>query len=252
MKRSTDVSFKLRDQNWSPVGADDQFLKRVAAQVRGDRRQRSARGFGQFRRCQNEAPQGQYAHRDWVYYDAATFAAGAAFANTVFFAVPQGAGGKNLNTTNLQGQGGQLPAGEVLTVTSIRVYISNLTVPADLQNIISLVSLQFKVRNYPIWQSTPEFLPAGCGGVVLAGANLGATLPTGTAQFLSSTNGMPTQGSVYNFQVPYVLGSLENFAVILNPETAFNMVAATATNPLGVGTTIKIYLEGVIDRLLAG
>ena len=249
MKQQRDVSFKLSDQNWSPVGSDDKFLKRVAAQVRGDRRN-SARGFG-FRRSKNEAPQGQYAHRDWVYYDAATFGPGAAFANTVFFAVPQGAGGKNLNVTNLQGQGGQLPAGEVLTITSIRIYVSNLTVPADLQNLISLVSVQFKVRNYPIFQCTPEFLPAGVGGVTLATAQLG-TAPAGTATIASTTNGLPTQASVYNFQVPYILGSLENFAVILNPDTAFNMVAGAGTNPLGVGTTIKIYLEGVIDRLLAG
>jgi hypothetical protein len=249
MKHATDVSFKLSDQNWSPVGADDRFLKRVASQVRGDRRM-SGRGFG-MRRCRNEAPQNQYAHRDWVYYDAASFGAGVAFANTVFFAVPQGAGGKNLNVTNLQGQGGQLPAGEVLTLTSIRIYISNLTVPADLQNIISLVSVQFKVRNYPIFQSTPEFLPPGVGGVAISAAQLGVA-PAGTATITSTSNGFPTQASVYNFQVPYVLGSLENFAVILNPETAFNMVAAAGVNPLGVGTTIKIYLEGVIDRLLAG
>ena len=169
----------------------------------------------------------------------------------MFFAVPQGAGGKNLNVTNLQGQGGQLPAGEILTITSIRIYISNLTVPADLQNLINLVSVQFKVRNYPIWQSTPEFLPAGVGGVTQSAAQLGVG-PAGTATITSTTNGTPTQSSVYNFQVPYILGSLENFAVVLNPETAFNMVAVAGTNPLGVGTTIKIYLEGVIDRLLAG
>jgi hypothetical protein len=250
MKRSTDVGFKLKNRDWSPVGADD-FMKRVAAQVRGDRRQRSARGFGQFRRCQNEAPQGQYAHRDWFYWDTASVAAGAAFPQIVFFAVPQGAAGKNLNVTNLQGQGGQLPAGEVLTITSIRIEISNLTVPADFQNINNLVSVQFKVRNYPILQCTPEFLSPGFGAVTASAAQLGVA-PAGTATVTSTSNGLPTQASVYNFAVPYVLGSLENFAVILNPETAFNMVAAAATNPLGVGTTIKVALEGVIDRLLAG
>jgi hypothetical protein len=234
---------------------DRMLRQRVESRAREDRFVRdSRRGLGcmGFRRQKNEAPDQQYAHRDWVYFDAFSVAAGAAFAATTMFSVPQGSGGKLLNTTNLQGQGGQLPAGEILTIKSIRLYISNTTVPADLQNIISNVSFQFKVRNYPIFQCGPEFLPPGNGGVVLAGANLGATLPTGTAQFLSSTNGMPTQGSVYNFSIPYKLGMLENFQILLNPDVAFNMVAVTGTNPIGLGTTIKCYLEGVRDILLAG
>jgi hypothetical protein len=243
----TVADFKLSSLPWSPD--DGGFAAKVERQMRGGSRL-SRRGFG-IQRRKNEAPQGQYAHRDWIYYDSATFAAGAAFANTVFFAVPQGAAGKNLNVTNLQGQGGQLPAGEVLTITSIRILIANLTVPADFQNINDLVSVQFKVRNYPIFQCTPEFLSPGCGAVTASAAQLG-TAPAGTATVTSTSNGTPTQSSVYNFQVPYILGSLENFAVILNPETAFNMTAAAAVNPLGVGATIKVILEGVIDRLLAG
>ena len=215
---------------------------------------RSHRGLGPmgFARRKNEAPDQQYAHRDWVYYDAFSVNAGSAFAATTMFSVPQGQSGKLLNTTNLQGQGGQLPAGEILTITSIRLYIANTTVPVDLQNIISDVSVQFKVRNYPIFQCGPEFLPPGNGGIVISGANLGATLPTGTAQFLSTSNGQPTQGSVYNFNIPYKLGMLENFQIFLNADVPFNMVAATGTNPLGLGTTVKCYLEGVRDILLAG
>lgn len=214
---------------------------------------KSRRGLGPmgFGRKQNEAPDNQYAHRDWVYYDAFSVNAGAAFAATTMFSVPQGSGGKLLNTTNLQGQGGQLPAGEILTVTSIRLYIANTTVPVDLQNIISNVSTQFKVRNYPIFQCTPEFLPAGNGGIAMSVGNLGV-LPTGTASVVSTSNGYPTQASVYSFAIPYKLGMLENFQIFLNPDVAFSMVASTGTNPLGVGTTIKCYLEGVRDILLAG
>jgi hypothetical protein len=242
-------------------GADEKeiqnrlLLQRVESRARADRfaRCESKRGFGSigFGRKKNEGIQTIYAHRDWVYYDAFSVAAGAAFAATTMFSVPQGSGGKLLNTTNLQGQGGQLPAGETLTIKSIRLYVSNLTVPADLQNIISNVSVQFKVRNYPIFQCTPEFLPPGNGGVALALSQLG-TAPAGTAAAYSTSNGMPTQTSVYNFDIPYVLGSLENFQIFLNPDVAFNMTAAAATNPLGVGTTIKCYLEGVRDIMPAG
>jgi hypothetical protein len=238
----------------------DKLLKqRVAARAREDRafsgrHAHSRRGLGPmgFLRKKNESPSGVFGIRDWVYYDAVSFAAGAAFATTTFFAVPQGQGGKLFNTTNLQGQGGQLPAGETLTIKSIRLYIANTTIGPDLQNIISNVSVHFKVRQVPIFQCTPEFLPPGCGGVILSGGNLGATLPTGTAQFQSSTNGMPTQGSVYNFSVPYLLESLENFQIILSPDVAFSMAAATAVDPLGLGTTIKCYLEGVRNAILGG
>jgi hypothetical protein len=231
----------------------DRLLRqRVERGARADRfmRSQSHRGFGLMRK-KNEAPDNQYAHRDWVYFDAFTVAAGAAFPATVMFSVPQGSGGKVLATSNLQGQGGQLPAGEILTITSIRLYISNLTVPADLQNIITNVSVQFKVRNYPIFQCTPEFLPPGNGGITISQAQLG-TAPTGSAASVSTSNGQPTQGSVYTFNIPYKLGMLENFQILLNPDNAFNMTAATGTNPLGVGTTIKCYLEGVRDILLAG
>jgi|SRR5271154_1761327 len=238
----------------------DRLLKqRVAARAREDRAfsgryAQSRRGLGPmgFGRKRNESPSGIFGIRDWVYYDAVSFAAGAAFATTTFFAVPQGQGGKLFNTTNLQGQGGQLPSGETLTIKSIRLYISNTTIPGDLQNIISNVSVQFKVRQVPIFQCTPEFLPPGVGGVVLAGANLGATLPTGTAQFLSTTNGMPSQGSVYNFAVPYLLESLENFTITINPDVGFSMAAASGVNPLGLGTTIKCYLEGIRNAILGG
>lgn len=233
----------------------DRLLRqRVETRARADRFVRnSKRGLGPmgFGRKRNEAPDSQYAHRDWVYYDAFSVNAGAAFAATTMFSVPQGSGGKLLNTSNLQGQGGQLPAGEILTITSIRLYISNLTVPVDLQNIISNVSLQFKVRNYPIFQCGPEFLPPGNGGIAISAAQLG-TAP-GTASYaVSTSNGQPTQTSVYNFNIPYKLGMLENFQILLNPDVAFNMVAATGTVPLGLGTTIKCYLEGVRDILLAG
>jgi hypothetical protein len=249
---------RLANLNWVP--GDEQayrksLLERIRAGARGDERGRrgrqSARGLG-FMRKQNESPTdgSNLFVRDGWYYDAFSFGAGAAFAKTLTFATPQG-GSKFLNQTNLTGQGGQIPSGETISLRSIRIYISNLTVPADLQNIISNVSVTFLVRNYPIYQCTPEWFPAGMGGVTLATANVG-TVPTGSAAIVSTTNGMPQQSAVYDLKYPYGLDSQEYFSVIFNPEVAFNMVAATGVNPLGVGTTIKVYLEGVKTSLLAG
>jgi hypothetical protein len=242
---------RLSEMSWKP-GSEAQYRKALLARMdrrRGDEAHRSARGFGYMRR-KNEAPDNVSSLRDGWYYDTASFGAGAAFAKTIFFALPQG-GAKFLNSTNLTGQGGQVPAGETLQVRSIRLYISNTTVPADFQNLINNVSVEFRVRNYPIYQCTPEFFPPGFGAATLCAAQLG-TAPAGTATVTSTSNGMPQQTAVYDLKVPYQLNSQESFSVILNPETAFNMTAAAAVNPLGVGTTIRIYLEGARQALVGG
>jgi hypothetical protein len=250
----------VRLSNLAWVPGDEQayrksLFERIRASQRGDERGRrgrqSQRGFGVMRK-QNESPTdgSNLFVRDGWYYDAFSFGAGAAFAKTLTFAVPQ-SGAKFLNQTNLTGQGGQIPSGETISLRSIRIYVSNLTVPADLQNIINNVSVTFLVRNYPIYQCTPEWFPAGVGGVALSATQLGVA-PAGTATITSTSNGMPQQTAVYDLKYPYGLDSQEYFAVIFNPEVAFNMVAAAAVNPLGVGTTIKVYLEGVKTSLLAG
>ncbi len=182
------------------------------------------RGFGS-RRKRNEVAQNLTSYRDGWYYDSFTVAAGAAFPVTNMFATAKGAGGKTLANTNLTGQGGQLPAGQTLLIRSIRIYITNTTVPADFQNILSNCSVQFLVDNVPIYQNTPGWFPAGYGGITTAVANVGV-LPAGTAVVASTTNGLPLQTAVYDFKFPYSLESQLNFTVLWTPETAFNMVAA--------------------------
>ena len=225
--------------------------RQVAALVAGSRSrgERSLRGFG-YRRHRNEVLAGQTTFRDGWYYDTVTFAAGAAFAKTAMFSTPIGVSSKTLASTNLTGQGGQVPAGETLVVRSIRVSISNLTVPADFANIFSNVSLQFLVRNFPIYQCTPDWFPCGNGMVTFSVGNLGV-LPTGTVSVLSTNNGLPTQDAVYNLRYPYTMESQLNFLVLLNPETAFNMTASSGVNPVGVGTTIRVYLEGDRQAVIA-
>jgi hypothetical protein len=203
--------------------------------------QRSSRGFGPHRK-RNEVAPNLSTLRDGWYYDTFSVAAGAAFAKTLMFQSAQGSS-KFLNSTNLSGNAGQVPTGDVLMLQAIRLYISNTTVPADFQNIINNCSVQFIIKNTPIYQATPEWFPAGNGGVTLSVGNLGV-LPTGTASICSTTNGMPVQTAVYEFKKPYLMESQLPFIVQINPEVAFNMTAATGVNPIGVGTTIRCWLDG--------
>src|SRR5271170_3097294 len=83
----------------------------------------SVRGFGP-RRKRNEVAPGLTSYRDGWYYDTFLVGAGAAFPTTNMFATAQGSGGKTLASTNLTGQGGQLPAGQTLLMRSLRIYIS--------------------------------------------------------------------------------------------------------------------------------
>ena len=232
---------RLSDLRWRNA-SDNEIAALVAgSRYRGAER-KSTRGFGSYRRQRNEVAPNLSTLRDGWYYDTVTFAAGAAFAKTLMFQVAQ-SGSKFLNSTNLTGNGGQVPTGDVLNLRSIRIYISNTAVPADFQNIISNVSVQFLIKNVPIYQATPEFFPAGFGGVTLAVGNLG-TLPSGTASVVSGTNGFPVQTAVYEFKKPYLMENQLPFVLQLNPEVAFSMAASSGVNPIGVGATIRVYLEG--------
>jgi hypothetical protein len=240
---------RLADLNFYPGDGSAQRARVIKRLVERERDLRSGRSFG-FRRCKNEFVQGVQSYRDGWFYDTFSVAAGAAFITQLMFALPQ-SGTKLLNSTNLTGQGGQLPAGTTLMVGAIRVSISGTTVPADVQNIFTNVTFEFKVNNVPIYQATPDYFPAGFGAPTFSAAQLG-TAPSGTATLTSITNGMPVQTAIYEFKNPYSLSSLENFVIVLTPQVAFNMVAATGVNPLGVGTTIRVYLDGMKNQIVTG
>jgi hypothetical protein len=216
-------------------------IRDLVRRSRGDN-YRSLRGFGVYQRKKNEFVNNLSAIRDNWFYDTVSFGAGAPFATTLMFQTPQ-SGAKLLNSTNLTGQGGQLPAGTTLTIYRFRVAISQLTVPADFANIVSNVTFEFKVNNTPIYQTSLDYFPAGFGPVTFSAANVG-TVPTGSSALTSTNNGLPTQNATYELQYPYQLGSQENFNVVLTPQTAFSL-SASSTNPPGVGVTIRVYLDGV-------
>ena len=214
-----------------------------------ERERASKRGFGLQRR-KNEFVQGTSSYRDGWFYDTVSFAAGAAFVTTLLFQTAQN-GSKLLNSTNLTGQGGQLPAGTTMTVGCIRVEISNLANPSDYANIMSNVTFEFKVNNVPIYQCMPNYFPAGFGCPTFSAAQVG-TAPSGTSVLTSTNNGMPVQTATYEFKNPYSLSSQENFVVVLTPQTAFNLVAGTGVNPIGVGVTIRVYLDGLKQAIVTG
>jgi len=129
MKTALAVGGRFSDLNWMPgdgVARRNQIIKRMVDRECG---LRSTRGFG-IQRRKNEFVQGTSSYRDGWFYDTVTFGAGAAFATTLAFQQQQ-SGTKLLNSTNLTGQGGQLPAGTTLKVGAIRISISGSTNPAD-------------------------------------------------------------------------------------------------------------------------
>ena len=220
----TVAGFRGSELQWR--NATDQEVARLveSSRHRGDEKSHSIRGFGP-RRKRNEVAPNLTSYRDGWFWDSFTVAAGAAFPVTNMFQVAQGNGGKTLAQTNLTGQGGQLPSGQTLLVRYIRIYISNITVPADFQNILSLCSVEFKVNNTPIYQVTPGFFPAGYGAITSAVSQVG-TAPAGTAVVVSTTNGMPVQTTAYELKFPYQLESALNFTLLWTPQTAFNMTAS--------------------------
>lgn len=208
----------------------------------------SSRGFGK-QHCresrQNPGVPGQIDVIDWTYYDSVSFAQAAAMAQTVFFQVPI-SGTKGLNATNLQGVGGQLPFPQTLTISALKVFIANNTVPADLNNLLTNVSYTLTVGLKPFFQCPLAVLTAGMGAIVTAAAQVG-TAPAGSAPLFSTSNGMPDPRAVYGLNKPIIIGYGENFNVTLQPNVAFNF-AANTTNPAGVGTTIVIHLDGILTR----
>jgi len=183
---------------------------------------------------------------NWIQYDSVSFGQSAAFTKTTLFQTPIGQAGKTLADTNMT-QAGQLQSPQKLDILAIRFYVSNNTIPVDVQNILQNVSFQLFVGTKPMWQGPCLWLTAGCGfyspsvafttaGLGLAGAGEGA---------FNTSVGVPDQRSVYSLTQVLTIESTEAFSVVLTPEHAFNMAV---TLSLGVGTTIYVGLDGELYR----
>jgi len=208
----------------------------------------SRSGFGRMphRKMQNPAVPGVTDTIDQPMYDSVTFAAGAAMAKTVMFQTTIGQGGKTLAQTNMT-VAGTLPAPWILNVRAIKFYVTNNTVPADLQNVLSNVSFTLNVGVKPFLQCPSLYLPAGMGGILTAAAQLGTSGAAQNIPLFSTSNGFPVPQAAFILDYPIQIGALENFNVTLNPETAFNFAAAGGAT-VGVGATIQVFLDGALTR----
>lgn len=182
---------------------------------------------------------------DQPIYDSFSIAANTAFAKAVLFQSPIGQGGKTLAQTNLV-VGGQLQFPQRLELHSIAVIIAGNTTFTDLVNIQQNVSFTLTVGTKPMLQVPPLFLPAGCGPIMNAVAQIG-TAAAGAQVAYSTSNGFQDMRAVFALSCPFMIESGESFNVTLNPETPFNTQANT-TNPPGVGTTIYVKLDGILYR----
>jgi hypothetical protein len=174
--------------------------------------------------------------------DSVSFGAGTAFTKTTLFQQPIGAGGKTLAQTTMRAAG-RLDNNDRFRVYSIEVYISNTTIMPDVQAIVQQVSLSFQLQNKPFIEGPVLRFPAAVGAFVSAAAQLG-TAAAGNIPLACTSNGSGNSDTIYKLANPIDIGINEGFAVILNPETAFNLTAAAATNPPGVGTTLYVFLSG--------
>lgn len=181
----------------------------------------------------------------YSFYDQVTVAANTAFPQTLLFQTQLGVGGKLLSATNMT-FGGVLPNPQRFTIWAIAALVSNLTIPADMANIVQNVTLQLQINTKPYQVGPLAQFPAGRGFQVSAVSNVG-TAPSGSAPIYTTSNGPISPAGVFMFDIPITVEQGEQFQVLLVPQTAFN-TSATTTNPPGVGTTITVFLDGNWER----
>jgi hypothetical protein len=227
-------------ERYSPAGAE-RFLRHRQSQTESLFRRL---GFKHVPRHHNPNIGGIVEVITQPQYDSVAFAQAAAFTKTTLFQNTIGQASKTLCQTNMT-QPGQLPNPQRLTVHAICVHVSNNTIPADMFNILQNVSLTFTVNTKPYFQGPVLTLPAGRGYKVDAASLSTAALAGGS--LFSASNGGTDPRATYILAAPITIEQGEQFQVILNPETAFNFTA-TATQPVGVGATITVFLDGDLER----
>ena len=190
-------------------------------------------------------------YRDGWYYDTVTFGAGAAFAKTAMFSTPIGVGGKALNSTNLTGQGGQVPAGETLNARSIPDFDFK---PGGTRGLCE--HHRQRLGSIPGAKLPGLSVDAGMvSGRQWAVCERGCPVGHGSDRHGDRDlcdQRIPNAGSGLQPALSVHDGIAANFTILLTPETAFNMTAATGVNPLGVGASIRVYIEGDKQQVING
>jgi hypothetical protein len=179
-------------------------------------------------------------------YDQLSVNANTAFPSpTILFQTPIGQSGKTLANTDMTAAG-ILPNPDRFTIWAIACYIANNTVPADMNNILSNVTLQLYINNKWWSQGALAAYPAGRGYKVDAAAQLG-TGPGTSQPIYSVTNGIQDPRAIALLDASVTIEQGEQFSVVLTAQTGFS-TAATTTTPPGVGTTITVVFIGNRER----
>lgn len=208
-------------------------------------------------------------------YDFYGVAVATAVTKQVLFQVPQGqaytpAGGaaitKTLYHTTLV-QAGQLDPPKKLLVKAIAVLVRSDIAPTDLNSFIGLTLVNFIIgESKTYWTAHVSKTPAGAGGYYFGFST--QTLAAGGTVGNSGSNGWPSAQNVATItddmpQIPGlapmqpILGQLieqqQPFNVTLDPTLTgaagfTTSAAAPATQFVGTGVNVHVYLEGVKAR----
>src|SRR5579862_2946992 len=179
-------------------------------------------------------------------YDQLTVNANTAFPSpSILFQTPKGQGGKTLANTKMTAAG-ILPNPDRFTIWAVAVHVANNTIPADMANLLSNVTLELYINNKWWSQGPLVAYPAGRGYKVDAASQLG-TGPGTSQPIYSVSNGLQDPRSVALLDASITIEQGEQFSVVLTAQTGFN-TAANTTTPPGVGTTLTVYLIGNRER----
>jgi hypothetical protein len=180
-------------------------------------------------------------------YDQVSVNANTAFPSpTILFQTPIGQSGKTLANTDMTAAG-ILPNPDRFTIWAIAVHIANNTIPQDMANLLSNVTLQLYINNKWWSQGPLAAYPAGRGYRVDSIAQLGTAGPASSQIQYSTTNGIQDPRAVALLDASVTIEQGEQFSVVLTAQTAFS-TSATTVYPPGVGTTITVYLVGNRER----
>lgn len=176
---------------------------------------------------------GTFERVSYRYYDTVTITNGLA-TDVVAFSAPA----TNPLLGNFEG-GGAMPAGQMFHLQAIRVFPNPTARWDDVSALLNGGVLTFTKENSKRYAQGPLYMfPAGMGLAAELGTGLAApAAPANSAT--SASNGVPVLGNVYKFQT-----------VTLMPQQNFRIAITPGAPVLAASVTVRIILEGILDRNL--
>ncbi len=177
---------------------------------------------------------GAFERINYRFYDTVTITTGLA-TDVSAFTTPA----TNDALGNFEGTGA-MPAGQAFHVQAIRVFPNPAARFDDILALLNAGTLRFTKENAKRYAMGPLFMfPSGMGLSVDTG--LGAAVPAAPANSVNlANNGAAVLGNVYKLGMP----------VILMPQQNFKVVIAPGAPTLSATVTVRIILEGILERNL--